>query len=354
MPYAGPAMKPSRLLVRAVALGLGVALAPALATSTATAPAHAAVQPCTVSYSAVPRSIEPKGPNENHSWNPFDIKVTDTRVVTDLDVSVDLTHPDSKVSLHVLSPQTSGATLQPTIQAYNNGSSTGALNGLYVFDDEALQPPISGANPAAGRYRPATPATALEGHSAAGDWSLWVLNGSTSRATLQALTFTFTFATCDSDGDGVEDSVDNCPSLANDQINTDDDGVGDACDLDDDSDGRVDALDGCRVAAASTATGCPTASRTAGLEHKKKRDRLAITIASTAPACQAAVKVTLMRKQKGADRRLAVVTTSSTGGHRMKAPRKAGRYYVTTSASYAPGAAECGADTSGTVRIRRG
>lgn len=170
---------------------------------------------------------------------------------------------------------------------------------------------------------------------------------------MRALTFTFTFATCDSDGDDVEDSVDNCPSLANDQINTDDDGVGDACDLDDDSDGIVDALDGCRVVPAPTATGCPTASRTAGLKHEKKKGRLAITIASIAPACRAAVKVTLMRKRKGADRRVAAVTTSSTGGHRMKAPRTAGRYYVTASASYAPGAAECGADTSATIRIRR-
>ena len=42
----------------------------------------------------------------------------------------------------------------------------------------------------------------------------------------------------DQDGDGVEDDVDNCPSVANeDQANTDgaDDG-GDACDVDDDND----------------------------------------------------------------------------------------------------------------------
>ena len=345
-------MQPSRLLVRALALGLSVTLAPALATSTGTAPAHAVVQPCTVSYSAEPRSIEPKGPTEGHSWNPFEIRVTDTRVVADLDVWVDLAHPDANVSLHVLSPQTSMTTLQPSIQTYNGTATTGAMNGMYVFDDEAAQPPISGANPAPGRYQPASPSTALEGHPAVGVWSMWILNRSTSRATLRALTFTFTFATCDSDGDDIEDKVDNCPTIVNNQINTDGDTVGDACDPDDDSDGRIDTLDGCRIAAAPTATGCPTASRTAGLEHKKRKDRLAITIASLAPACEAATKVTLMRKLKGADRRLTGFTTNSTGHYRIKAPRKAGRYYVKARASYAPGAAECGADSSPTVRIR--
>lgn len=34
----------------------------------------------------------------------------------------------------------------------------------------------------------------------------------------------------DEDGDGVDDSVDNCPHLVNDQTDTDHDGVGDACD----------------------------------------------------------------------------------------------------------------------------
>ncbi len=53
----------------------------------------------------------------------------------------------------------------------------------------------------------------------------------------------FTGAT-DTDGDGVPDSTDNCPTVANtDQANTDGDAQGDACDTDDDNDG---VLDGCR------------------------------------------------------------------------------------------------------------
>jgi hypothetical protein len=48
----------------------------------------------------------------------------------------------------------------------------------------------------------------------------------------------------DTDGDGVNDSVDNCPAVANaDQADFDGDAIGDACDEDDDNDGVVDELD---------------------------------------------------------------------------------------------------------------
>jgi hypothetical protein len=50
----------------------------------------------------------------------------------------------------------------------------------------------------------------------------------------------------DSDGDGIPDSADNCPTVANaDQRDTDGDGLGDACDPDDDNDGVPDAVDNC-------------------------------------------------------------------------------------------------------------
>ena len=51
-------------------------------------------------------------------------------------------------------------------------------------------------------------------------------------------------APTDSDGDGINDNIDNCPSIANeDQADFDSDGEGDACDSDDDNDGTNDEDD---------------------------------------------------------------------------------------------------------------
>ena len=48
----------------------------------------------------------------------------------------------------------------------------------------------------------------------------------------------------DSDGDGIPDTEDNCPELANpDQVDTDSDGLGNVCDPDDDNDGIPDIED---------------------------------------------------------------------------------------------------------------
>ena len=52
----------------------------------------------------------------------------------------------------------------------------------------------------------------------------------------------------DTDGDGVDDARDNCPTVANgDQKDTDNDGIGDACDKDIDDDGVLNGQDNCKL-----------------------------------------------------------------------------------------------------------
>ena len=52
----------------------------------------------------------------------------------------------------------------------------------------------------------------------------------------------------DADGDDVPDATDNCPAVANpDQVNSDGDAEGNACDADDDNDGVPDGSDNCQL-----------------------------------------------------------------------------------------------------------
>lgn len=54
---------------------------------------------------------------------------------------------------------------------------------------------------------------------------------------------------CFRDRDGVQDSIDNCPKIANsDQLDTDNDGKGDMCDPDADNDGIPNEHDNCPIA----------------------------------------------------------------------------------------------------------
>ena len=337
-------------LLRAAALLLAMPLTGVVAGA---APAGAVVQPCTVSYSVPGGTIRAEhDAGKNHSLLWLTAKVDDARIVTDIDITADLTHPDvSQLSLHLLSPQTNSS-LVPTIQAFNTGMASGRVDGSYTFDEDAGAPPLAGANPAPTTYATATPEQVLEGHPATGAWSLWLSNYGSLSGDVRSMVLTLTYATCDTDGDGVEDTADNCPTAANaDQANRDADGVGDACDLDIDGDALANTADGCPAVAAGTTSGCPTVGRTASLRFPRATRRLKVVVTSDAPACESRSKVTLFRSRPGRDTKLVVSTTNSMGRKTWKAPARRGRYYVKVAASYAAGQAECERARSSRTRV---
>lgn len=68
--------------------------------------------------------------------------------------------------------------------------------------------------------------------------------GTTYEPNAVGSSYAFTLDTSDVDVDGLYDILENCPGITNkDQLDTDRDGQGDACDLDDDNDGVEDTLD---------------------------------------------------------------------------------------------------------------
>lgn len=341
-------MRPIRTCL-AVVVGTAVLVGvPAL-----TATVGAVVQPCTVEYSMAGGAIRAEhDAGKNHSLLWLTAKVDDARIVTDIDITADLTHPDAgQLSLHLLSPQTN-ASLVPTIQAFNTGMASGRVQGLYTFDEDSGASPLAGANPAPTTYGTAAPEKVLEGHPANGTWSLWLSNYGSLPGEVRSASVILTYATCDSDGDGVEDRTDNCPTAANaDQTNRDGDGVGDACDLDIDGDALANTVDGCPGAAAATKSGCPEVGRTALLRHVKAKDRLKVIVRSESLGCQARAQVTLFRSRPGKDIKLVVATTTSAGRKAWQAPARSGRYYVKVAASVAVGQAECGRARSSRTRV---
>ncbi|WP_243395220.1 thrombospondin type 3 repeat-containing protein [Nocardioides currus] len=314
--------------------------------------AQAAPAPCVVTYQSAAGGAIPANPAPgSFGYNFFDIVVPDARIVADVDFSMDVTVPNgAEVSFRLVTPEAVNAGTQGPLAMASGGLTTGPLNAAYTFDDEATTA-WSGASPPAGRYKPFTPLTALETKPAAGTWRLHVGNTNASPGTLRSFSITLTFTTCDTDGDGIEDRVDNCPVANADQADLDADAFGNACDVDVDGDLVLDDVDGCATTAGRTATGCPSATRTAALA--RRRNRLVTTVASTVAGCRADAEVTVWRKKKGRDARIVLASTDTRGKASTRAPRRAGRYYVTVASSYAAGQAECGAARSRVVKVRR-
>ncbi len=72
------------------------------------------------------------------------------------------------------------------------------------------------------------------------------LSAGANHGTLHSVTYTSSFLSMDSDLDSIPDAVDNCPNTYNpDQLDLDEDGIGDVCDIDRDGDGIDNSIDNC-------------------------------------------------------------------------------------------------------------
>ena len=122
--------------------------------------------------------------------------------------------------------------------------------------------------------------------------------------------------------------------------------------VDTDGDGLDDTRDGCPTVAASTSTGCPSASRSVSLKWIPGKQRLQVQVASPVAGCAQRARIALFRVRANKDYKVFGGSVSFGGRLRVKVARGA-TYYVTVPTSYASGVAECGTAQSRKVLAPR-
>lgn len=334
-----------------VGLVLGLVLASTVAVVATGTPAAAAAVPCTQTFTGSSWEGPPLSEFQSRSMavNVPPGAFLPGAVVRDVDVRV-----VAQVSGAIIVDLAANGLRTRLLQDFSMGREFGSVMANLELDD-AGPPRPQGA--ATGRFRPDGGQLAVfHGSPAAAPW-VFTFNNPGQAGPLQPVQVQVTITTdgCDSDGDGVPEASDNCPSVANaDQTDWDGDRLGNACDA---SPGTapVPATDPTPTPITSPVTSVPGCTagcayaRTVGL-RLVKRNRLRGAVESVASGCQSSVPVTLWRQRRGADRKLVVVTTREGGTFRTKAPRRAGRYYVTVGSADEP---LCAADRSRAVRVKR-
>lgn len=121
---------------------------------------------------------------------------------------------------------------------------------------------------------------------------------------------------------------------------------------DTDGDGLDDSIDGCPTVASGNPTGCPTAWRKVSLKWLPGKHRLEAKVTSPVRACAARARIKLFLDRRGGPDKLLASDASYQGRRRFKVAGGA-RYYVMVTPTYSTGVAECGKAVSRTVRVPR-
>lgn len=187
----------------------------------------------------VPKTILSTGPNTVFST----LYVDELMDLSYVKVKINITHTwASDLTISLISPK--GTII---VLSRENGEDNGQNYTNTVFDDYAIVPISNGTTPFTGNFKPDEALSALSSQSAFGNWQLKVSDGWNEDGG-SLLNWTLTVcgvSKIDVDKDGIEDSVDNCPTTYNPtQKDIDGDGIGDACD-DTDGDGVFDDKDNC-------------------------------------------------------------------------------------------------------------
>jgi hypothetical protein len=157
----------------------------------------------------------------------------------------DIFEPDPNFDFHAASGEVEIHALDGRTVCFTTDGTEPGLSGGACTGDSA---PLPEKRVISLRCSDGAPSPSVVGIRLAFDWP--GRRGATVQSASANYALDCTQATVDGDGDGIGDSLDNCPVTANsDQADDDRDGIGDACEAngapDADADGRPDSADNC-------------------------------------------------------------------------------------------------------------
>ena len=160
------------------------------------------------------------------------IQVIDNLPIIDVDVKVNISHTyNQDLTLSLIHPDG-----REIILSQNQGGSGNNYNNT-IFDAEATTPIQSGSSPYSGTYIPQGDLASLYNSLSEGSWRFKVVDDATQdTGIIEAVELILCLSgqlQPNDDNDLYPNSTDNCPYVTNqNQIDTDQDGEGDLCDID--------------------------------------------------------------------------------------------------------------------------